>query len=162
MIFMAWWFSIRWFTLPKNGWKKKLQTYFCRDTGCLNHIMWMNIYMFSFSDSFSFVEKGNLPLISNRSILENTRYQIMMKCWKSDPDARPTFTELKNQLKDMETLHKVRIVNNMKVSPHARVTGSGSAFYFILMASIVNEVLIASCYVTKTSAPQINGEGWAN
>ncbi|XP_066025011.1 uncharacterized protein [Pocillopora verrucosa] len=33
-------------------------------------------------------------------------YQIMMKCWKNDPDARPTFTELKNQLKDMETLHK--------------------------------------------------------
>ena len=121
--------------------------------------MWMKICKFSFFDSFSFVEKGNLPLISNRSILENTRYQIMMKCWKSDPDARPTFTELKNQLKDMETLHKVRIVNNMKVSSHARVTGSGSAFYFILMASIVNEVLIASCYVTKTSAPQINGEG---
>ena len=131
--------------------KKKLQTYFSRDTGCLNHIMWMKICKFSFFDSFSFVEKGNLPLISNRSILENTRYQIMMKCWKSDPDARPW--------KDMETLHKVRIVNNMKVSSHARVTGSGSAFYFILMASTVNEVLIASCYVTKTSAPQINGEG---
>ena len=31
----------------------------------------------------------------------------MMKCWKNDPDARPTFTELKNQLKDMENLHKV-------------------------------------------------------
>ena len=39
----------------------------------------------------------------------------MMKCWKNDPDARPTFTELKNQLKDMETLHKVRIFINMKV-----------------------------------------------
>ncbi|PFX17942.1 Proto-oncogene tyrosine-protein kinase receptor Ret [Stylophora pistillata] len=39
-------------------------------------------------------------------------YQIMMKCWKNDPDARPTFTELKNQLKDMETRHKVRIVIN--------------------------------------------------
>ena len=38
-----------------------------------------------------------------------------MKCWKNDPDARPTFTELKNQLKDMETLHKVRIFINMKV-----------------------------------------------
>ena len=42
----------------------------------------------------------------------------MMKCWKNDPDARPTFTELKNQLKDMETLHKVRILINMKVSFH--------------------------------------------
>ncbi|CAH3157700.1 unnamed protein product [Pocillopora meandrina] len=37
-------------------------------------------------------------------------YQIMMKCWKNDPDARPTFTELKNQLKDMETLHK-KLIN---------------------------------------------------
>ena len=42
----------------------------------------------------------------------------MMKCWKNDPDARPTFTELKNQLKDMETLHKVRILIDMKVSFH--------------------------------------------
>ena len=46
--------------------------------------------------------------------LNNTRYQIMMKCWKNDPDARPTFTELKNQLKEMETLHKVRILIKMK------------------------------------------------
>ncbi|XP_022793270.1 fibroblast growth factor receptor 2-like [Stylophora pistillata] len=37
-------------------------------------------------------------------------YQIMVKCWKNDPDARPTFTELKNQLKDMETQHK-RLIN---------------------------------------------------
>ena len=50
----------------------------------------------------------------------------MMKCWKNDPDARPTFTELKNQLKDMETMLKVRIVNNMKVSIYARATGLGS------------------------------------
>ncbi len=31
----------------------------------------------------------------------------MMKCWQNDPDARPTFTDLKNQLKDMENQHKV-------------------------------------------------------
>ena len=49
----------------------------------------------------------------------------MMKCWKNDPDARPTFTELRNQLKDMENLHKVRI--NMKVSFHVKPTGLGSA-----------------------------------
>ena len=84
---------------------------------------------------------------------------MMMKCWKNDPDAKPTFTELQNQLKDMETLHKVRIVNDMRVYFYARVTDLGSAFLFHLMASIVNEVLIASCYVTKTSAPQTNGEG---
>lgn len=37
-------------------------------------------------------------------------YQIMMRCWQNDPDERPTFTELKNQLKDKETLHK-RLIN---------------------------------------------------
>ena len=51
----------------------------------------------------------------------------MMKCWKNDPDARPTFTELKNQLKDMETLHKVRIFFNMKVSFDVRLTNLGLA-----------------------------------
>ena len=48
---------------------------------------------------------------------------MMLKCWKNDPDARPTFTELKNQLKDMEILHKVRILINMKVYFHVRPTG---------------------------------------
>lgn len=42
--------------------------------------------------------------------VDENLYQIMTRCWKSDPDARPTFTELKNQLKDMETLHK-RLIN---------------------------------------------------
>ena len=51
----------------------------------------------------------------------------MMKCWKNDPDARPTFTELKNQLKEMETLNKVRILVNMKVSFHRKPSGSVSA-----------------------------------
>ncbi|XP_022805604.1 tyrosine-protein kinase SRK3-like [Stylophora pistillata] len=40
-------------------------------------------------------------------------YQIMMKCWKNDPDVRPTFADLKNQLKDMETQHKRLINMNM-------------------------------------------------
>ena len=44
-----------------------------------------------------------------------------------DPDARPAFTELKNQLKGMETMHKVRIVNNMKFFIYVRATGPGSA-----------------------------------
>ena len=61
-------------------------------------------------------------------ILKTTRYQIMIKCWKNDPDARPTFIQLKKQLKDMETMHKVRIVNSMKVSIYARATGLGSAY----------------------------------
>ena len=51
----------------------------------------------------------------------------MMKCWKNNPEARPNFIELKNQLKDMETLHKVRIFFNMEVSFHVRPTCLGSA-----------------------------------
>ena len=36
-----------------------------------------------------------------------------MSCWQNDPDARPTFIDLRKQLKDMETLHKVRLVMNI-------------------------------------------------
>ncbi|XP_022793674.1 tyrosine-protein kinase receptor Tie-1-like [Stylophora pistillata] len=43
-------------------------------------------------------------------------YQVMMKCWKNDPDARPTFIELTMQLKDMEATHKVIITIKTKVS----------------------------------------------
>ena len=31
----------------------------------------------------------------------------MKKCWQEDPDERPTFTELRNELKEMENQHKV-------------------------------------------------------
>ena len=37
----------------------------------------------------------------------------MMGCWQNDPDARQTFTELKNELKDMGTLLKVGFVMEM-------------------------------------------------
>ncbi|XP_078379905.1 proto-oncogene tyrosine-protein kinase receptor Ret-like [Oculina patagonica] len=42
--------------------------------------------------------------------VDDKLYQIMMKCWQNDPDTRPTFTDLKNQLKDMENQHK-RLIN---------------------------------------------------
>ena len=31
----------------------------------------------------------------------------MTKCWQEDPDERPTFTELRNELMEMENQHKV-------------------------------------------------------
>ena len=43
----------------------------------------------------------------------------MMRCWQNDPDERPAFTELKNQLKDKETLHKVRIMVAMAICFYA-------------------------------------------
>ena len=82
----------------------------------------------------------------------------MMKCWKNDPDARPTFTELKNQLKDMETLHKVRILINMKVSFHVRPTGLGSAKQGFKLNSVqlgqrnfYEAGIASSCYVTEAN-----------
>jgi len=33
-------------------------------------------------------------------------YGIMTKCWQENPDKRPTFTELRNELKQMENQHK--------------------------------------------------------
>ena len=106
--------------------EEKLQTYSRMDTGCLNHNTSMKNCKFSlFTRSpSSFVETFFKSLTDH---LNNTRYQIMMKCWKNDPDARPTFTELKNQLKEMETLNKVRILVNMKVSFHRKPSGSVSA-----------------------------------
>ena len=91
--------------------EEKLQTYFRMDTGCLNHNTSMKNCKFSFSTRSLSSYKATL-FKSLTGHLNNTRYQIMMKCWKNDPDARPTFTELKNQLKDMETQHKVRILIN--------------------------------------------------
>ena len=94
--------------------EEKLQTYSRMDTGCLNHNTSMKNCKFSlFTCSPSSYKETFFKSLTD--YLNNTRYQIMMKCWKNDPDARPTFTELKNQLKDMETLHKVRIFINMKV-----------------------------------------------
>ena len=97
--------------------EEKLQTYFRMDTGCLSHNMSMKNCKFSLLPR-SLSLYNEMLFKSQTDHLNNARYQIMMKCWKNDPDARPTFTKLKNQLKDMETLHKVRILINMKVSFH--------------------------------------------
>ncbi|KAM7433688.1 hypothetical protein ABFA07_016109 [Porites harrisoni] len=37
-------------------------------------------------------------------------YQVMMICWQNEPKARPSFTALAKQLKDMENQHK-KLIN---------------------------------------------------
>ena len=39
----------------------------------------------------------------------------MAKCWQEDPDERPTFADLRNQLKEMENQHKVNPLDDMKI-----------------------------------------------
>ena len=36
----------------------------------------------------------------------------MLKCWEENPDDRPTFENLRDELKDMENQHKVKIWDN--------------------------------------------------
>ncbi|XP_044180640.1 tyrosine kinase receptor Cad96Ca-like [Acropora millepora] len=38
--------------------------------------------------------------------VDNDLYQIMMNCWQSEPEARPSFNDLTQQLKRMENQHK--------------------------------------------------------
>ena len=35
------------------------------------------------------------------------RYQIMLNCWQEEPDDRPSFEQLRRELKLMENQHKV-------------------------------------------------------
>ena len=35
------------------------------------------------------------------------RYQIMLKCWEENPSDRPTFTKLKDTMKEIERSHRV-------------------------------------------------------
>ena len=35
------------------------------------------------------------------------RYQVMLNCWQEQPDDRPSFEQLRNELKLMENQHKV-------------------------------------------------------
>ena len=35
------------------------------------------------------------------------RYQVMLNCWQKEPDDRPSFEQLRRELKQMENQHKV-------------------------------------------------------
>ena len=48
--------------------------------------------------------------MTNRDEMTFLRYQIMMNCWQNEPEARPSFTALTKQLKDMENQHKVTLL----------------------------------------------------
>ena len=40
------------------------------------------------------------------------RYQIMLKCWEENPSDRPTFTKLKDTMKEIERNHRVSMGYN--------------------------------------------------
>lgn len=42
--------------------------------------------------------------------VDDDLFAIMTKCWKDDPEKRPTFQSLKNELKEMENQRK-RLLN---------------------------------------------------
>ena len=37
----------------------------------------------------------------------------MMNCWQCEPEARPLFSDLTQQLKRMENQHKVRLISKL-------------------------------------------------
>ena len=72
---------------------------------------WINGILYTYCDSVAMVI-DNLKSIFMKTNNFYRRYDIMLKCWQNNPDVRPTFSELKNQLKDMENQHKVTQVES--------------------------------------------------
>ena len=148
--------------------EEKLQTYFKRDTECLNHNIWMISCMsiwccccwflvflvvcFFLFDGFyrtwylscfcsgcictlrfttftywTSLTKGNerrkkasssrigwtvsRPPMTTEVFITSLcfRYEIMKKCWRDEPNLRPSFEELRNKLSEMENQHKVEL-----------------------------------------------------
>ena len=59
------------------------------------------------------IKTENLGEKTNRDetiLFSVLRYQIMMNCWQNEPEARPSFTALTKQLRDMENQHKVGLL----------------------------------------------------
>ena len=62
---------------------------------------------------FDLFKTENLGEKTNRDetiLFYALRYQIMTKCWQNEPKARPSFTALTKQLRDMENQHKVGLL----------------------------------------------------
>ena len=148
--------------------EEKLQTYFKRDTECLNHNIWMIscmsiwccccwflvflVCLFFLFDGFyrtwylscfcpgcictsrfttftywTSLTKGNerrkkasssrigwtvsRPPMTTEVFITSLcfRYEIMKKCWRDEPNLRPSFEELRNKLSEMENQHKVEL-----------------------------------------------------
>ncbi|XP_044180720.1 tyrosine-protein kinase receptor Tie-1-like [Acropora millepora] len=49
--------------------------------------------------------------------VDNKLYQIMMNCWQSEPQTRPSFAQLTQKLKRMENQHKILL--NMLIYDNA-------------------------------------------
>ena len=43
----------------------------------------------------------------------------MLKCWEENPSDRPTFTKLKDMMKEMERNHRVSMGNQMVASEYS-------------------------------------------
>ena len=56
------------------------------------------------------------------------RYQIMLNCWQEDPDNRPTFENLRRELKQMENQHKVNIEKKKKQENNGRLANKRIIF----------------------------------
>ncbi|PFX31328.1 Tyrosine-protein kinase isoform SRK4 [Stylophora pistillata] len=78
-------------------------------------------------------------------------HEIMRRCWQNDPHARPTFIELKKQLKERETLHKA--VHEKTMQNHAEgATGQKTELANILWVSIL-ECIIFKYVMIGVQAP---------
>ncbi|XP_067032676.1 fibroblast growth factor receptor 3-like isoform X4 [Acropora muricata] len=56
----------------------------------------------------NFLQKGHR--MQKPEHVDNKLYQIMMNCWQSEPEIRPSFADLTQQLKQMKNQHK-RLLN---------------------------------------------------
>ena len=139
-----------------------MPTYLERATECLNHNTWiMNCKLLS-SLSPSLQQEILYKLFHinwclvfarwNNIVfhIKNSRYQIMMRCWQNDPDERPAFTELKKQLKDMESLHKVKImVDNFllrwSIFKFIDCHSDGLTWYFLISSNLCEVWIASSC-----------------